>query len=66
MGKEFQVLILLFYPGSPVCKSMGWGGDRVGWEGRQVRGAQHSREDKYLVERISKDHLEKTKQKHPK
>ena len=45
---------------------MGWGGDRVGWEGRQVRGAQHSREDKYLVERISKDHLEKTKQKHPK
>lgn len=41
-------------------------GDRVGWEGRQERGTQHSREDEYLVERISKDHLEKVKQKHPK
>jgi len=42
--------------------------DRVGWdglEGRQVKGGTHSREDEHL-ERISKDHLEKTKQKHSK
>lgn len=59
MKKEFRFCLW-----AVECMFVRWGGVGVG-EGRWVWRAWHTRENKCLIERISKGHLEKT-QKNPK